>query len=34
MVVSGDDDLLALRKLEGVRILTPTGALTRISGSR
>ena len=34
MVVSGDDDLLALRTFEGVPIVTPTEALKRISRLR
>jgi putative PIN family toxin of toxin-antitoxin system len=34
MVVSGDDDLLALRTFEGVPIVTPTEVLKRISRLR
>ena len=34
MVISGDDDLLALRTFEGVPILTPTEALMRVSRLR
>jgi predicted nucleic acid-binding protein len=34
MVVSGDDDLLALRTFKGVPIVTPTEALKRCSHLR